>query len=232
VSWFWLVSGVFGMAMVSTFLPKMMDQMPKPPGTTSEVMEIAQGCAFFFFAVFYLILPGIFVSVYGSQSVRATFERRDPVPRWTDRCPTPVLGLSFLLAYGAFAMLLGTMMPGLPVFGFMVGGASTVLCLGLAGVLGFLALAVYRLRPWAWWTAFLVWLLGAASAVTFLVQGFDRQKFYRQMGLPADQIAMFEKMGVFNFLQTPEMLGLVGVSIAGSLAYLLWVKKHFRRPVS
>jgi len=233
VSWFWLVSGVFAMAMVSTFLPKMIDQMPKPPGATSEVMEFAQGCAFFFFAVFYLFLPGIFVSVYGSQSVRATFERRDPVVRWTDRCPTPVLGLSSLLAYGALGMLFGSMMPALPVFGFAVGGAaSTVLCLGLAGLLGYLALATYRLRPWAWWTVLFFWLLGAASAVSFVVQGFDWQKFYGQMGLPPDQIAMIEKMGVFNFLKTPEMLGLVGVSIAGSLAFLVWVKKHFRPAVS
>jgi hypothetical protein len=233
VSWFWLVSGVFAMAMVSTFLPKMMEQMPAPPGTTSDVMAFAQGCAFFFFAVFYLILPGIFVSVYGSQSVRATFERRDPVARWTDRCPTPVLGLSFLLAYAALGMLFGATMPALPVFGFAVGGAaSTVLCLGLAALLGFLALATYRLRPWAWWTALFFWLLGAASAVSFVVRGFDWQQFYGQMGLPADQIAMIEKMGVFNFLKTPEFLGLVGFFIAGSLAFLLWVKKHFRRAVS
>jgi hypothetical protein len=233
VSWFWLVSGVFAMAMVSTFLPKMMEQMPTPPGTTSEVMAFAQGCTFFFFAVFYLILPGIFVSVYGSSSVRATFERRDPVARWTDRCPTPVLGLSFLLAYAALGMLFGATMPALPVFGFAVGGAaSTVLCLGLAGLLAFLTLATYRLRPWAWWTVLFFWLLGAASAVSFVVRGFDWQQFYGQMGLPADQIAMIEKMGVFNFLKTPEFLGLVGFFIAGSLAFLLWVRKHFRRTVS
>jgi len=232
-SWFWLVSGVFAMAMVTTFLPTIMAQAPKPPGTTSEVMATAEGCMFFFLAIFYLILPGVFVSVYGSPGVRATFERRDPVARWTDRCPTPVLGLSFLLAYAALGMLFGATMPALPLFGFAVGGAaSTVLCLGLAGLLGFLALAVYRLRPWAWWTALLFWLLGAASAVSFVVQGFDWQKFYGQMGLPPDQIAMIEKMGVFNFLKTPEFLGLVGAAIAGSLAFLLWVKKHFRRPVS
>jgi hypothetical protein len=229
VSWFWLVTGVFAMAMVSAFLPKMMAQMPTPPGTTSEVMGAAEGCAFFFLVIFYLILPGIFVSVYGSPSVRATFERRDPVARWTDRCPTPVLGLSFLLAYGALGMLFGAMiqaLPALPLFGFAVGGAAST------ALLAFLALATYRLRPWAWWVSLLFWLLGAASAVSFVVRGFDWRQLYGQMGLPPDEIAMIEKSGIFDFFKTPEMLVLVGVSVAGSLAFLLWVKKHFRRPVS
>lgn len=233
VSWVWLVSGVFAMAMVSSFLPKMMGQAPKPPGTTSDVMAAAQGCMFFFLAVFYLILPGIFVTVYGSPSVRSTFERRDPVPRWTDRCPTPVLGLSFLLAYGALGMLFSATLPALPVFGFTVGGAaSTVLCLGLAVLLAFVARATYLLRPWAWWTILLFWLLGALSAVSFLVQGFDWKQFYGQMGLPPDQVAQIEKMGIFDFLKAPEMIALVSVLVVGSLLFLLWAKRHFRPPVS
>jgi hypothetical protein len=230
VSWVWLVSGVFAMAMLSTVLPKMMEQAPKPPGTTAEVMSFAQGCAFFFMAVFYLFLPGLFVTVYGSPSARATFERRDPVPRWTDRCPTPVLGLSLLLAYCAVGFLFSALLPVLPLFGTMVGGAgSTVLSLGLAALLAVVALATYRLRLWAWWVILLVWLLGASSTVSFLVRGFDWQRFYGQMGLPPEEIAMIQKMGMFDFLKAPETIVLVSLLLAGSLAFLLWVKKHFLR---
>jgi hypothetical protein len=181
-------------------------------------------------AVFYLFLPGLFVTVYGSPSARATFERRDPVPRWTDRCPTPVLGLSLLLAYCAVGFLFSALLPVLPLFGTMVGGAgSTVLSLGLAALLAVVALATYRLRPWAWWVILLVWLLGASSTVSFLVRGFDWQRFYGQMGLPPEEIAMIQKMGMFDFLKAPETIVLVSLLLAGSLAFLLWVKKHFLR---
>jgi hypothetical protein len=226
VSWIWLVTGVFSLAVSAVFLPKMMEQA-RPPGVDSEAFSFAQGCTFFFLVIFDLILPGLFVTFYGRPDVRATFERRDPVPRWTDRCPTPVLGLAFVIAWSALAMLLSAVMP---LFG---GGlASALICLGIAALLALLAWATYKLRPWAWWAVLFFWLLGALSAASFAQQGMDWKQLYGQMGVPADQVQMIEKMGLFEFLRSPEMLGLVAALVLGTLLFLFWVRKHFRRSVS
>jgi hypothetical protein len=222
VSWIWLVTGVFSLAVTSVFLPKMMEQA-RPPGIDAEAFSFAQGCTFFFLVIFDLILPGLFVTFYGRPDVRATFERRDPVPRWTDRCPTSVLGLVFVLAYAALAMLLSAVVP---IFG--AGPVSALVCLGIAALLALLAWSTYNLRPWAWWAVLLLWLLGALSAASFAQQGLDWKQLYGQMGVPADQVAMVEKMGLFEFLRSPEMLGLIAALVLGTLVFLLWVRRYFR----
>jgi hypothetical protein len=212
VSWLWLVSGVVSLALTSLFLPRFMEQA-RPPGIDSQMMSFAQGCAFAFLAVFYVILPGIFITVYGSAGVRATFEARDRLPRWTDRCPTPVLGICLLLVYSAVAVLLGAV-SGLPLFGLGLSRpAAVAVCLALTVVLPVLALATYRLRPWAWWA---------------LSRSLDWKQMFQQWGLQAADVAMMEKMGLTKLFKGPEMTAVVAVFALGGLAYLLWVRKHFR----
>jgi hypothetical protein len=138
-----------------------------------------------------------------------------------------VLGLAFVLAWTALAMLLSAVVP---IFG--AGPLSALVCLGIAAFLALLAWAAYKLRPWAWWAALLLWLLGALSAASFAQQRMDWKQLYGQMGVPADQVAMVEKMGLFEFLRSPEMLGLVAALVLGTLVFLFWVRKYFRRDVS
>jgi len=227
VSWLWLVSGVVSLAMTSLFLPRFMEQA-RPPGIDSQMMSFAQGCAFVLLAVFYVILPGIFITVYGSAGVRATFETRDRLPRWTDRCPTPVLGICLLLAYSAVALLVGAA-SGLPLFGLGLSRpAAVAVCLALAAVLPFLALATYRLRPWAWWALLGLWILGALSSASFLSRRVDWKEMFQQLGLQAADVAMMEKMGLTKLFKGPEMTAVVAVFALGGLVYLLWVRKHFR----
>lgn len=227
VSWLWLVSGVVSLAVTSLFLPRFMEQA-RPPGIDSATMSFAQGCAFVLLAVFYVILPGIFITVYGSAGVRATFETHDRLPRWTDRCPTPVLGICLLLAYSAVAVLVGAA-SGLPLFGLGLSRpAALAVCLALAAFLPVLALATYRLRPWAWWALLGFWFLGALSSASFLSRRLDWKEMFQQLGLQAADVAMMEKMGLTKLFKGPEMTALVAVFALGGLAYLLWVRKHFR----
>ncbi len=45
-----------------------------------------------FFFVFFVLVPAVWMFFYQSRHVKATCEARDPVTRWTDACPLPVLG--------------------------------------------------------------------------------------------------------------------------------------------
>jgi len=210
VSWLWLATGIAALALAAVFLPGMMAQA-RPPGVDAEMLSIAQGCGFAVLTVLYVVLPGIFLSVYGSADVRATFEARDPVSRWTDRCPTPVLGLCLFLLYLAVGLL------------FVERAAAW----SVAALLPILAWMAYRLRPWAWWSILGVWLLGAWSAWSFFTRPFVAQELYQKMGLLPDQIADLEKIGLAPFLQSPEVKLFVSLFFFGALVYLLWVRKCF-----
>jgi hypothetical protein len=227
-SWLWLFSGVVSLATVSLVLPKLMESM-RPPGADAQVMSFAMGCTFIFLAVLYVILPGLLITVYGSRDVAATFAARDPVPRWTDRCPTPVLGLCLVLAYTALCWLFAPLLPLGPMLGV---SAPAVMALGaaLAALLAALAWATFRLRPWAWWGLLAVWTLGASASLAFFRDGIDLKAMYRQMEIPEAQIAQMEKSGLFKALQGPELMIAVGVCAFAGLAYLFWVRKHFLPP--
>jgi len=228
LSWLWLASGVVSLAVVSLFLPRMMESS-RPPGADAEVMSFAMGCTFVFLAVLYVILPGILITFYSNRDVAATLAARDPVPRWTDRCPPPVLGLSVVLAYAALCWLV---VPLLPV-GALLGGGSTLAVIGVvaAALLAALAWGALRLRPWAWWGVLALWLLWTSAAAAVLRNGVDLKRLYQQMSIPEAQIAEMEKTGILRSLQGPELrLALGAVAFAG-LLYLFWVRKHFRPSV-
>jgi hypothetical protein len=218
VSWLWLLTGTSALALAAVFLPGMMLRA-RPPGVDADLLSVAQGCGFAVLAVLYVVLPGVFLSVYGSAGVQATFETRDPLPRWTDRCPTPVLGLCLFLLYLAVALLFAAAVSGSQL--------QRVACLGLAAFLPVLAWAAFRLRPWAWWSILGVWLLGAVSTRTFFLKPFAAGPLYQQMGLLPDQIADLEKIGLAPFVQSPDVKLTVSLVFLGALVYLLWVRKSF-----
>ncbi len=201
VSWLWLLTGIAALALAAVFLPGMMVQA-RPPGVDAEMLSVAQGCGFAVLAVLYVVLPGIFLSVYGSADVRATFEARDQVPRWTDRCPTPILGLCLFLLYLAVGLLF----------------AQRAVYLSVAALLPVLAWSAYRLRLWAWWSILGVWLLGAWSAWSFFTRPFAVQALYQKVGLLPEQVAD---------LQSPDVKLFVSLFFFGALVYLLWVRKSF-----
>ena len=210
VSWLWLLTGTTALALAAVFLPGMM-ALARPPGVDAEMLSVAQGCGFAVLAFLYVILPGLFLSVYGSADVRATLEARDPVPRWTDRCPTPVLGLCLFLLSLAVGLLF----------------ARRAVYWSVAALLPVLAWAAYRLRPWAWWSILGVWLLGVWSAWPFFAKPFAAQTLYRKMGLLPEQIADLEKIGLAHFVQSSEVKLFVSLVFFGALVYLLWVRKSF-----
>ncbi len=226
-SWIALVGGVLGLLFAAVFLPAFYGQLVGVAGLPPEAMAMLQVLNAGIMLVFFVLLPGAFVWFYGSPHTRATCERRDPRPRWTDRCPLPVLALSLLA--GSVAISLPAMAGNrwaLPCFGFMVsGGMGAAVLLVLMAVLAGVAWGLYRLHVAAWWSAVGLLLAWAASAgLTFA--RLPLAAYYADMGIPEDQLQLIlPKLPPLD----RWMLAGTALSVWAGLGYLLWVRRYFTR---
>ncbi len=94
-SWSWLVTGVIGIASMAFILPRVFSSPALHPTGHAPVSGSTQslilGIVLTFYGVILVLLPTVWVCFYQSKNVKATCEARDPVTRWTDHCPLPVL---------------------------------------------------------------------------------------------------------------------------------------------
>jgi len=125
----------------------------------------------------YGVLALISALFYSSKNVKATCVVRDPVERWTDRLPVPVLVLMLGMTAWAFMMFL---IVGYGVVLFVQGaetGPPSLLpllhpALRIA-VYGCAAWGLFRLRPYGWWAAFV-----ALAVLPFVKNwAYDSQAF-------------------------------------------------------
>jgi hypothetical protein len=218
-----LCGGVLGCVFLAFMLPRMFDALANsgpralPPGALL-VAKIATAGAM---VVFYILIPGSIFLFYRSPHVKRTCEVHDPVERWTDRCPLPVLALCLLMAFGGIIALglLGSF-HGFPLFGmFVSGGAGTLLVILVAGLAFWLARGLYRLQVGAWWATLVVMLLSAASnTVTFW--GPNLGDTYARMGIDRRAAALVGQMsGAFHWLLPLAMVPWV--------VWLLYVRRYF-----
>jgi len=233
-SWTWLVMGIVGIIYLAVFLPGIMAAVdaaqppgsrPIPQGMKTAIMVTQAIFAF----VMYVLIPGVLVLFYRSKHVKATCEVRDPVVRWTDRCPLPVLAVSLWAAIGAVATLVFPFCYKgiIPFFGvFLSGITGGAARLVIALLWAYAARALYRLELAGWWILLVGTCLFSVSAfITYLRH--DLNEVYRLMGYPETQIAQLEKLNVFH----GPMLAWSTLAFAiPFVVYLLFVRRFFTRP--
>jgi len=149
-----------------------------------------------FMVIFYLVIPGAIFLFYRSPHVRRTCEAKDPVERWTDRCPLPVLALSLFAGFGGFCLLSLLGFGGFfPVFGtFATGLWGSALILLTGGAMLGCAWGLYRLRIGAWWGLFsLMLILSASSGLT--LWHADLGELYARMGFNSQMAAAAAQFG-------------------------------------
>jgi MFS family permease len=234
LSWTWLVMGIVAMIFLAVLLPQIMSVIDaaQPPG--QQPMPREMKAAFMvmqaiFACVMYVLIPGALVLFYRSKHVKATCEARDPVVRWTDRCPLPVLALSLWAALGAAAMLAFPFFYNgiVPFFGmFLSGIMGSAVCVAIALLWAYAARALYRVELAGWWIMLVGMIVLAASAfVTYLRH--DLMEVYRLMGYPEAQIAQLRQFNVFH----GPMLAWSTLAFAiPFVLYLVFVRKYFTRP--
>src|SRR5262249_51974677 len=155
---------------------------------------------------------------------------RDPVERWTDRCPLPLLGLSVVFAIGAaYYLLLSFTTPLFPFFGrYLTGLPGAAVMLVMRGVDGYLAFSLFRKQMAGWWLAVVALSLRLVSAaITY--RHADLMQAYAKMGWTDERIQMMSSNPVFR--GNAMLWWGLGSSLM-VLGYLFWVKRYFRVPVA
>ncbi len=235
LSWIGLIAGVLITVAMAVMLPSsFLAGMRQAANQSSNVAQPPTGFMaviltfiIVFFAIIFVLVPLAFLLFFSRNDVAETCKRRDPVERWTDRCPLPVLAVSILLGLSVpYSLILAVTAPMIPFFGKYVtgilGAAALIL---LAFFDGFVAFAFYRQRVWGWWLAVIALALRLASAIiTF--RHDDILRAYSKMGWSQTQLNALSANPGFrtgtSMLWWSLAFGII------MLLYLLWIKRYFR----
>jgi hypothetical protein len=226
-SWTAFVWGLLALCFIAILAPTMKQAVatatpPNQPPLSDAAQTGMLIAVFSFCGFFFVVLPLVWALFYSGRNVKATSEALDPAPRWTDRCPTPVLAASFWLAFGALGMLATTAYGVAPFFGILLSGIlARVFYLVVAAIWVYCAWALYRLDRRGWWIICAALVLFALSTLaTFLRH--DLSEMYTSMGYSADYVA---KLRAFSDSRFTVWSTLVWTIL--SLGYLLYIRRFF-----
>lgn len=181
-----------------------------------------------FAAIFLIFVPAALVAFYGRKDVGYTCRYRDPVERWTDRVPLPVLGACVVFAVqSAYFLSTGLSTPLFPFFGHYLTGFRGFACfLTFACLDGSLALALFWLKPAGWWIAVIAAPLRIFS-MAFTYARADLMQAYSKMGLSDAQMQMLNSSPM---LRGHVVLWWSLISAVLFFGYLLWLRRYFQTP--
>lgn len=233
ISWGWLIMGLLDSLFMAFLLPKMFANITASATPGHPALPPAAATAFavvmcLIFGVIFVLLPAIWTFFYNSRHVKATCEARDPVTRWTDACPLPVLGLCLWLMVTVPMMLVTPLMVRgvMPFFGvFLTGLPGMILCLCIAAIWAYAAWSLYHLDRRGWWVILIAMcVMTASSLLTFARH--DIIEMYHLMGYPAAQIEQIRKSGLMvgNLMEWMTLFFMVPF-----LGYLLYIKRYLRK---
>jgi hypothetical protein len=218
--------------VMGTIMPKMMASLPAnvangqpavPPAAITGIIIFM----LLFFGVFFVLTPAVWAFFYGSRHVKATCEVRDPVTRWTDACPLPVIGFCLWLLLGVPVMLLMPLIGHgvMPFFGTFISGVpGSLFCVAIAALWAYAAWLLYKLDVRGWWLILIGMAVFMASTVLTYAH-HDMIEMYQLMGYPQAQIDQIQKIGLFKGNSINWIMFLCWLPF---LAYLLFIKKYFR----
>jgi hypothetical protein len=187
----WLIMGLLGGVVMLFILPQAFAAIP------AEQRSFATGCMAVMFGLFGIVVPAIFFFFYRSKHVKATVERLDPVPRWTDRIPMPLLAFALWMFAGAASLLFtGLVYRAFPYGSFMLRGWQLIAVQGgMAVLLAWAGIGTLKRQRAAWWTALAFLIFGIVYGVVFLPR-MNYEAWYQAMNMPVDrnQLEMMKAM--------------------------------------
>ncbi len=225
----WFAVGVLTFGFEAYLMPKLLSGMQVEGSRMSESgMAIATFFVLGFIFVLCVVLPAAFTLFFRSPHVKATCEQRDPKPRWTDRRPLPVLGLSLMLYAGAASMLSGFIFPALPFFGRLLTGLPLIAYLVIvSAILLYLAKSIYNLKTAGWTGTLILSILGyVAGAVTFFKM--DMIEYYKALGYSDQAISQMRLAETWQIIGTRTIaVPMMIISLVVWIGYLLYVRRFF-----
>jgi hypothetical protein len=225
-SWTSVFFGTLCLALILHTLPEIYTILADAGLLSPEASLDVLYFAFFILVLLMVLFPLASVMFYGLKGVTATCERRNPEPCWTDRCPVPLLAMSFISALGCLSLPLGaTNNFAVFLYGRVIKGAPGALLLALvSAAFGYVGWGAYRRKMHAWWGAYvLVVLISSSMMLTFAE--VDMNTLYTRMEYSADQIARLQELYPINSAMLTFISFLWGVM---ACIYLVWVRDCFR----
>jgi hypothetical protein len=173
-----------------------------------------------------VVFPLITIVFYGLKGVQATCARRNPQPCWTDRCPLPLLAMSFVSAIGCLTVVAGaTTNFVVLLFGRILTGLPGALVLALISLAsGYIGWSAFRRRMPAWWGAYALVLL-TSSSMMLTFSEVDMETLYERMGYAPEQIGRLLELYPVNGAVLTFLSCVWGIM---ACAYLVWVRDCFR----
>lgn len=230
LSCMWLIFGAIGTIglialLPTTFMASFKAASSDAPPLSNGVIAVVLTLIIAFCAIFMVVLPIIFLAFYRKRDVEETVKHRDPVERWTDRCPLPVLALCMLfLCGGVYYFLMSFTTPIFPSFGrYLTGWPAGICLLLLAGFDGLVAYSLFRLRTMWWWIAAAGLLVRWASTIVTFRRA-NLLDAYAKMGWSQKQLDMMNSNPMLHpgtFMYWGAAFGLA------FLGYMIWVKRYF-----
>jgi hypothetical protein len=237
-SWYWLIMGTLVTVLLTAVLPvtmrtalaQMKQSGPNAPSpeVSTAVMAVMLTVVIIFIAFFLVVVPIAFVVFYSLKDVAETCRHRDPVERWTDQTPLPVLFASVVLFTGAMYLLVtGVTTPLFPFFGRYLTGVAGAACFLAMGALDvYLAIALFRLQSAAWWIAICTLAIRLFSMALTYARA-DMMTAYSKLGMSDAQLQM---MNSSPMLRGHVLLWWSLISMVFFFGYLLWLKRYFKAP--
>ncbi len=237
LSWGWLCIGIMMTVLFTAVLPttfaaafrRAASANPDAPALPTGVLAVILTFVIVLFSIFLVILPLLFVVFYSKRDVAETVKHRDPVERWTDRCPLPVLAASLLFTWACpYYLLMSFTTPLIPFFGrYLTGLPGGIGFLLFAALDAYLAYSLFRLQLAGWWVAITALTLRTTSAVITYARG-DLLQAYSRMGWKDAQLQMMSENPMFR--SHLILWWSVGFLVA-LLGYMLWIRRYFRLPL-
>ncbi len=231
-SWSVFTLGVLALAAIAWIAPHFAEvltaaRQAHQPGMPSGAEVTRMLVPLATIVVTYLVLPPIWGLFYSSRNARLTCELHDPVKRWTDECPLPVLFAILWIALEAVRMLVSPSRS-FPLFGTTVTGlAAAVFNVLLAVVCAYSAWSLYHLSRRGWWTITSTTVLLCGSNVITSAR-HDLTERQSQAGHSRAQVELAHKLGFTG----PMFIWFSVLFFLLCLGYLLYIRRFLRVDVN
>ena len=233
VAWVWVIMGTFVTGIVvflmpSAFLASLRTAAERNPSANVSTGAMAVILTIFIViaGIFLIFLPLVFLAFYSSRNVAETCRHRDPVERWTDRRPLPVIAVALITATSVvYYMTASITIPMFPFFGrYLTGAAAVVPLLIFALIDVYIVIAFLRLKVAGWWVAVAALTIRMVSSVTTLGRA-NLMEAYSHAGWSSSQLS---GMQANPMLRSPVLLWSSVGFMAVYLGFLIWLKRYFR----
>ncbi|MEA2709872.1 MAG: hypothetical protein QOF78_2473 [Phycisphaerales bacterium] len=227
--WIGLAGGTAAMIVWAATAPQMGNAMraAAPPGGAAPpaaMINVMVTVMTVFFAFIYVIIPAVLLWLFRGADVQATLEHYDPVTRWTDGVPLPVLGLCAILALGALWALMSAAQGWFFAFGIILTGASgrsvAILVCAAFAIAAWLA---FRRRPAGWLMAMMLFIVMPLAWISTLLR-HDLMEVYRAMGMSEAELRTLSQIqGMGSWIM---IIIALAVTI-GAITFTIRVRRYF-----